>query len=128
MTDFDPIALYAILAESMGVWLWVLIAIAAVLLAGMVTGALRLRASTAGWRRPLLAALIGGLVATALAFWFVPAWSLADHGALAAPIDYLAALAIALVPGAMAAALLFSLASRLCARRRHRAGQDMIRA
>lgn len=128
MAEFDPIALYAIVAESFGGWLWALIVAALVLLAGMVSGALRLRASGAGWRRPILVALVGGLIGTAVAFWFVPAWSLAERGSLSAPIDYLVALAIALLPGAMIAALLFSLAARLCARRRGRSAHQLVRA
>lgn len=117
MQDFNPLALFAIMYEAMGIWLWILLAVALLLLIGVVSGAIGLRRVAAPWRRPLLAALIGGIAVTALAAWFVPGWSQAAPGSLRGAVDYAVVTAIALVPGLMAAALAFSLASRRCARR-----------
>lgn len=115
MSDFNPVTLYFILHEGMGAWLWLLIALAVALLAGIVLGFARLRRARRPAKRPLLIALAVGLV-TALAFTFlVPAWSLTGPGALGTPIDYAVAFLFALVPGAIAAAAVFFLAAMRCA-------------
>lgn len=38
MSDFNLTSIYFILSESMGFWLWALVALALVLLAGIVVG------------------------------------------------------------------------------------------
>lgn len=114
MSDFNPVTLFHILHESLGVWLWLLLALALVLLFGIVTAALKLRRAGRPMRRPFLAALIAGLVVAVIATFAMPIWTLADFGALRAAIDYATAFLLALVPGAIVAALVFMLAARRC--------------
>lgn len=120
MQGFDPVALWAITQETLGLWLWPLLALAFVLLLAVTAGTLRLRAAAGGWRRPLIAALVGGAIVTIVAFLLVPGWSHARLSALAAPVDVVVALAISLLPGAVVAGVIFSLVSVTCARRLHR--------
>jgi hypothetical protein len=47
----------------------------------------------------------------------VPAWTLADIGALNATVDYVFAFLFALVPATIIASLVFMLAARHCASR-----------
>jgi hypothetical protein len=117
MSDFNPETLFYILHESIGVWLWLLLGLAAVLLVGIVISALKLSRAGGSMKRPLLAALIAGLVVALAATFVVPVWTLADVGALGAAIDHAFAFLIALVPGAIVAALIFMLAARRCASR-----------
>jgi hypothetical protein len=117
MSDFDPVTLFFILHESVGGWLWLLLALAGVLLAGIAGGVLKLRRASRPATRPVMAALIVGSLATLAATFAVPGWTLADAGALAAAVDYLFAILLALVPGAIAGALIFMLAANRCARR-----------
>ena len=117
MSDFDPVTLFFILHESVGGWLWLLLALAGVLLVGIAGGVLKLRRASRPATRPVMAALIVGSLATLAATFAVPGWTLADLGALAAAIDYLFAILLALVPGAIAGALIFMLAANRCARR-----------
>jgi hypothetical protein len=117
MSDFDPVAIFFILHESMGVWLWLLLGAALVLLAGMVLSVLRLRRAGRSAMRPVVAASVVGLIVAVAATFAVPAWTLADAGALSAAIDYVVAFLFALVPAAFVAGLVFMLAARLCAAR-----------
>lgn len=117
MSDFNPVTLFHILHESIGVWLWLLLALAFVLLFGIVTAALKLRRAGRPMKRPLVAALIAGLVVAAVATFAKPVWTLSDFGALHAAIDYAIAFLLALVPGAIVAALVFMLAATRCAKR-----------
>lgn len=117
MSDFDPVTLFFIAYESFGALLWVLLGLAAVLLAGIVISAVKLRRAGRPATRPLVAALVVGAVATAAATFAVPGWTLAEPGALAAAIDYLFAILFALVPGAIVGAVIFMLAANRCARR-----------
>jgi len=115
MSDFNPVTLYFILHEAMGAWLWLLAALAIVLLVGIVLGAARLRRARHPAKRQLLMALAAGL-ATAVAFTFlVPMWTLAGPGALAGPIDYVFAFLFALVPGGIVGSAVFFLAAMRCA-------------
>ena len=117
MNDFNPITLFVVAQEVLGLWLWLLVAAGVLVLAGIVTGVLRLRRARRPARRPLMAALVMGLVATAVAFFLVPRWSMADLAALNAPVDYTIALLIALIPGGLIGGAVFSMASRRCASR-----------
>ena len=115
MSDFNPTTIYFILSESMGGWLWVLVALAFILLTGIVSGGIKLRKARRSARRPLTGAIVAGLAVTAIFTFLVPVWTLAGPGALVAPVDYAAAILLALVPGASAGALAFFLAARKCA-------------
>jgi hypothetical protein len=96
----------------MGAWLWVLLGAALVLLAGVASGIARLRRAGRSVARPIGVAVAIGLILAAGLTYVVPIWTLADPGALSAPIDYAIAFLLALVPAGMASALIFSLASR----------------
>jgi hypothetical protein len=117
MSDFDPVTLFFIAYESLGALLWVLLGLAAVLLAGIVISAVTLRRAGRPATRPIVAALVVGAVATAAATFAVPGWTLAGPGALATAIDYGFAALFALVPGAIVGAVIFMLAANRCARR-----------
>lgn len=117
MSDFDPVTLYFILAESFGPWLWALLALAAILLIGVVAGFVRLRRARRPVFKPLLAAIVAGLATAAALLFAVPAWTLADPSALSAPVDYAFAFLVALVPGAIVASGVFMLAARRSAAR-----------
>lgn len=98
-------------------WHWPLLLIALVLAVGVVSGTMRLRSARRSPKRPIVAAIVTGIVAAAIFFILVPGWTMATHDALNGPIDYIAAILIALVPGGGVAALVFSMASRRCASR-----------
>ncbi len=117
MSDFNPITLYFILYESMGNWLWALIALSLVLLVGIVVGSTKLRKALKPARRPLTAAIVAGSAVTAIFTFLIPVWTLAGPGALVAPVDYAAAILLALVPGTSAGAFVFFLAASKCAAR-----------
>ncbi len=107
MSDFDLTTIYFILSESMGGWLWGLVALALLLLAAIVAGIMRLRKNSTPARRPFVAALVAGLVTTIIFTFLVPIWTLAGAGALAAPIDVLFAALFALVPGGVVGSAVF---------------------
>lgn len=117
MSDFDLATIYFILSESMGIWLWVLLALALVLLAGIVTGVVRLRKTDRPAKRPLTIALVTGLATTAIFTFLVPVWTLTGPGAFSAPVDYLFAVLLALVPGAIAGSAVFAILALGSARR-----------
>jgi Na+/H+ antiporter NhaA len=113
MSTFDPVTLFFILYETFGVWLWVLLATALALLAGIVSALVKLRRARCPVATPIWMAVAAGLVA-AMGFTFaVSIWTLADPSALSGPLDYVAIL-VALLPGAIVAALVFMLAARRC--------------
>ncbi len=112
MSDFNPVTLYFILAESLGAWLWALVALAVVLLAGLVGAVVRLRRTRAGAGRPLALGLGLALLASAGLTFAVPLWSQAGPGALNGPVDLAMAFALALIPGAVLGALAFMLSAR----------------
>ena len=118
MSDFNPLTLFLILSESMGAWLWLLLAAALVLLGGIVFGFSRLRRAGRPAKRPLVAAAIVGTVATIVFTLLMPAWTLVGTDAFASGIDVAIAVLLALVPGVMIAALVFTMASLRCATRR----------
>lgn len=109
MSDFDLTTIYFILSESMGGWLWGLVALALLLLAAIVAGTLRLRKNGMPARRPLMTALFAGLVTTVVFTFLVPIWTLAGAGALAAPVDILFAALFALVPGGVVGSAVFAI-------------------
>lgn len=117
MNDFNPATLFFILHESMGAWLWLLLGLAILLLAGIIASAVKLVRAGAPMTRPLAAALIAGLVVAVAVSFAVPAWTMADLGALGAAVDYVFAFLLALVPGAIVAAGVFMLAARRCVKR-----------
>lgn len=117
MSDFNPASLFFILYESMGAWLWVLLGLALALLVGIVMSALKLHRADLPMRRPLTAAIVVGLIASIASTFAMPAWTLADVGALSGTLDYVFAFLFALVPGAVVAALVFMLAARRCTSR-----------
>lgn len=116
MSDFNPITLYYILHEGMGAWLWLLLALAGALLAGIVASFLKLRRAGRPARRPLLMALAVALVAAVAFTFLVPAWTLAGPGALTGPIDYASAFLFALVPAGLIGSAAFFLATARCVR------------
>ena len=120
MSDFNPVTLFFILREGLGAWLWLLAALALVLLAGIVFGFSRLRRAGRPARRPLMAATIMGVVATAVFTYLAPTWTLADAGAFASGIDVAIAVLLALIPGLAVASLVFTMASLRCASRTRR--------
>ncbi|MCO5146471.1 MAG: DUF5368 family protein [Aquamicrobium sp.] len=117
MSDFNPVTLFFILSESMGGWLWLLLVAAVLLLGGIVLGFSRLRRAGRPARRPLMAAAIMGTLATVVFTVLMPAWTLAGTDAFASGLDVAVAILLALVPGAMIAALVFTMASLRCASR-----------
>lgn len=120
MNDFHPVTMFFIAREMFGTWLWVLIALALILLYGIVSGIMRLRAADAAAGRPLGMGLLVGLLVTAAVFFLLPMWSGAPLSAINGGIDYAIGILLALIPGAIAGTAVFSVASRHCARR-HRA-------
>ena len=108
MNDFNPVTLFFILSESIGGWLWALVALALLLLAAIVAGTIRLRKNGTPVRRLLVIALLAGLATTVVLTFLVPVWTLASPGALGAPIDILFAVLIALIPGGVVAAAVFA--------------------
>lgn len=126
MSDFNPATLFYILHESLGLWLWALLALAFGLLTGIVSSFVKLRRAGRTAVRPILVALLAGLISAAALTFAVPIWTLADPGALSAPIDYAIAFAFALVPGAIAASLVFILAAHRCKARCHGASMRLL--
>ncbi len=117
MSDFNPVTLLFIAYESLGMWLWVLPAAGLVLLAGVATGIGKLRRAGRPARRPLTAALVMGTIATVVFTLLAPVWTQARPDALGAPVDWLFAVLVALVPAALIAMAVFSMAARKCASR-----------
>ena len=117
MSNLNPIILLSILRESVGAWFWPALIVVALLLAGMISGALKLRKTRQSPKRPILTALASGLVATIVLAFFVPGWTAAASGSLNGAIDYLVLVLLAMIPGAAIAAIIFSLVSRRCAAR-----------
>ncbi|HRP78334.1 MAG TPA: DUF5368 family protein [Aquamicrobium sp.] len=117
MSDFNPVTLFFILSEGMGGWLWLLLAAGLLLLGGIVFGLSRLRRAGRPAKRPLIAATVMGTVATIVFTILAPRWTLTDTGAFASALDVAAAVMLALVPGVMVAALVFTMASLRCASR-----------
>lgn len=114
MEDFNPVTMFAIMQESLGSWLWAFVVIALVLIVGVASGFFKLRSVRGPFKRPFLAALIAGIITTAIFFMLVPGWTLASFGALGSTVDYIIATLLALIPGGAVAALVFSIASRRC--------------
>jgi len=117
MSDFNPVTLFFILSESMGGWLWLLLVAAVLLLGGIAFGLGRLRRAGRPAKRPLMAAAIVGTVATIVFTFLMPAWTLAGIDAFASALDVAIAVLLALIPGIMIAALVFTMASLRCASR-----------
>jgi hypothetical protein len=114
MSTFDPVTIFYILYETMGAWLWVLLATALALLAGILSAVVKFRRARCPAARPLWIAVAVGLIAAVGLTFAVPIWSLADPGALSGLVDYVVAFSIALVPGAIVAALVFIVVARRC--------------
>lgn len=117
MGDFNLVTLFFILYESMGLWLWGLLGLALVLLIGIVVSALKLYRAGRAIKRPVVTALIAGLIVAVVTTFAVPVWTLADVGALGTAVDYAFAFLFASIPGAIVAALIFILAAHHCASR-----------
>lgn len=117
MNDFNPVTLFFILFESMGVWLWALVALALVLLVAIALGVIRLRKVGRSAKRPLMAALVIGVAATAIFTALVPFWTQTSPDSFVAPVDYFFAGFLALVPGGIAGAIVFFLTASRCAAR-----------
>jgi hypothetical protein len=93
MKDFDITTLFVIAMESLGVWLWVAIGAAGLVL--LVYGAALSRGSRFGGMAKTVA-LLAGLLAALAAAALLPGFTDAAYGDLAVPFD-LAALLIAAV-------------------------------
>ncbi|MFA7433100.1 MAG: DUF5368 family protein [Gemmobacter sp.] len=117
MSDFSPGIVWFIMAETLGIWFWPVLALAAVLLLLVIAGFTRLRRARRSAGRPLVAALLATLAVALVAAWFVPAWTRAGAGSLAAPVDYVFTFLVALIPGGIVGALVFFTAASHCARR-----------
>lgn len=65
----------------------------------------------------VVAALIVGLIVAVTSAFAVPGWTLADIGAFSAVVDYAFVFLLALVPGAIVAALAFIIMARRCTSR-----------
>ncbi len=117
MSDFNPVTLFFILSEALGGFLWLLAVVALLLLGGIAFGLSRLRRAGRPAKRPLMAATIVGLVATTIFTLLMPTWTLAGIDAFASALDVAGAALLALIPGAMIAALAFTMASLRCASR-----------
>lgn len=111
MHDLSPITLFAIGRESLGGWFWPLLVLAALLLAGLILGALRRRRAGAPVGRPLLTAMLVALVSAVVFAVLAPWWTQADTGALNGAIDYVAAYLLGLIPGAALGCLVFIVGS-----------------
>ncbi len=66
MSDFNPVSMFFILYESAGIWLWLLLGLAILLLAGIFLTWRKLWRAGASLKRPALIALIVG------AGWLIP--------------------------------------------------------
>lgn len=117
MSEFDSVSLFHILYESMGAWLWLLLAAALGLLVGIAASALRLRRAGRPTKRPLVAAMIVGLIVAFAATFAIPSWTLADVGALSSASDYAFAFLFALLPGAIVGAIVFIFVAGQCVAR-----------
>ncbi len=115
MSDFNPVTLFHIFYESVGLWFWPLLFLAALALYAIVSGLRILRVAGRPATRPLIAMVMVGLAAAVVFTFLVPLWTHADPGALSAPVDYVFAFLLALAPAAVIASLVFSLAARRCA-------------
>lgn len=109
MSDFNPVTLFFILSESMGIWLWALVALALLLLAGIAAGIVKLRRAGRPTRRALLAGLLAGLATVVVFTFLVPVWTLTGPGAFSAPVDILFAALFALVPGGVVGSAVFAI-------------------
>ncbi|MBX3521008.1 MAG: hypothetical protein KF835_13430 [Xanthobacteraceae bacterium] len=114
MSDFNPVSLFYILYESFGVWLWILLTLAVLLLAGVFASARKRLRVGGSLKRPFIAAFVVCGVVAALMTFVVPYWTLASPSALSAGIDYLFAFLAALIPGAIAGGITFMFVSRMC--------------
>ncbi|MGM0562077.1 MAG: DUF5368 family protein [Pseudomonadota bacterium] len=118
MSEFDPLSLFAILYESFGVWFWPAVILACLLLVSIIASVVLIRRKDLAFGRPVLIALAVGATTTFIATLLAPAWTHADLGALGSIVDVVAAVALALVPGAAAAALAFLLVAVISTGRR----------
>lgn len=112
MSDFHPVALYFIASETLGLWFWPLIVLTLLIVLGVIIGAVRLRLAERPARNSVRFALVSGLIVTAIAWFMVPGWSLADRAAYNGALDVAASILLALVPGVLAGGAAFWLASR----------------
>ena len=106
MSDFDPLVLLFVARESLGQLFWPLLAGAALLFLAVLAAGLR------AWRRhalgrPLRHAALAGLFVAVAATFAVPAWTLVGLDALNGVVDIAAAFLFGLIPGVVAAALVF---------------------
>ena len=74
MADFNPVTLYFILDESMGVWLFILAGVAILLLVGVIMMTLRLGRTGRPAKRPAMAAIAAALVVTVVFFLAKPTY------------------------------------------------------
>ena len=75
MSTFDPVTLFYILYETMGAWLWVLLATALALLVGILSAVVKFRRARCPAARPLWIAVAAGLIAAVGLTFAVPIWS-----------------------------------------------------
>ncbi|OXR50046.1 hypothetical protein PuT2_04570 [Pusillimonas sp. T2] len=112
MSDFNPLSLFYIVSEIFSVWFWPLLIITLLLLWGVVSSFKKLRRRGLSAGGALFAGLLAGFIATVLATWLLPYSSHADLSAFTAFVDFLAVLAMALVAGLGAFALVFTVMAR----------------
>lgn len=106
MNEIDPLVLYHVVREGLGVLFWPVSALLAVVTLALLAAVVR------AWRRGRFGRILGrallvGLAVTALATLAVPAWTLAGLDALNGPVDVAVAVLFALVPGSLAVAAVF---------------------
>lgn len=116
MSDFHPVALYFIASETLGLWFWPLIVLTLLIVLGIIVGAVRLRLAERPARGSVRFALGSGLIVTAIAWYLVPIWSLADRGSYNGVLDVVASIMVALIPGVLAGGAVFWLAARRASR------------
>jgi len=111
MSDFNPIALFAIAREMLGATFWPAAAAIALLVGTVGWAAIHARRQGYGLRSGLVWGISSGMIVTAAATLLVPAWTDASVGDLRSAIDVVAAVAIALVPGILAGSVMFVVAA-----------------
>lgn len=107
MSDFSPVILFAIIREMLGPMFWPAAVVAVTLAAAVVLAVIRAYRRGRGLCAAFVVAVAAGLVVTALAALLAPSWTHAQLSDLQAPVDVIAAIALGLTAGALAAGLAF---------------------
>lgn len=112
MSDFNPVSLFHIALETLGLWFWAMALITAVLLIGVWTGFRRLRKQGRSASKPALIAVIAGLCGTAVCAAVLPSLTHASMSDLSGFVDYILVLLLSLLMGLGIFAAVFSVTAR----------------